>query len=228
MKRLLTMTAILSLLACNNSKKESPSSENNQSTITTINSNTAVPANNNKTMERTSGTKISIEGKEINLGGSLLVQKDKKKLQPGADYMCILTASGNQDVQSLSLNFLLDLKPGSYPVVGMGLHRNPDGQAELYGGLMGGEEKLTGYKVNITECKDLGSNNLGGHKWSISGTFDDLVIPAMGLMLMDKTKNHPKEIKVEKGSFFNLTFDDNWDEMMNGMKDKFNQLNKNK
>ena len=48
----------------------------------------------------------------------------------------------------------------------------------------------------------------------------------MGIMLMDKTKNHPKEIKIEKGSFYNLTFDDNWDDMMNQMKDKFNQKNK--
>jgi hypothetical protein len=139
--------------------------------------------------------------------------------------MCLLTATGSEDVQSLSLNFLLDLKPGSYPVVGMGLHRKPNGVAEMYGGIMGGEEKLTDYKVHITECKDLGSNNMGGHKWSISGTFDDLTIPAMGIMLMDKMKNHPKEIKLEKGSFFNLTFDDNWEELMNKAMDKM-KINK--
>ena len=84
----------------------------------------------------------------------------------------------------------------------------------MFGGLLGGKPKLTDTKVNITECKDLGSNNMGGHKWSISGEFGELVIPAMSIMLMDKTKNHPKEIKVEKGSFSNLTFDDNWEDMM--------------
>ena len=42
---------------------------------------------------------------------------------------------------------------------------------------------------------------------------------AMEMMLMDKTKNHPKEIKIDKGSFSNLSFDDNWDDMMQqGMK----------
>lgn len=42
----------------------------------------------------------------------------------------------------------------------------------------------------------------------------------MGIMLIDKTKNHPKEIKIEKGSFSNLTFDDNWEEMMNKAMDQ--------
>jgi hypothetical protein len=130
--------------------------------------------------------------------------------------MAMLTASGGNaaDHNSLTLNFLLDTKAGSYPVVGMSYQRGPSGNGELYGGIMGGEEKLTDYKVNITECKDLGSNNMGGHKWSISGTFENMTIPAMGIMLMDKTKNHPKEIKIEKGNFFNLTFDDNMEEMM--------------
>ncbi|HEY6062091.1 MAG TPA: hypothetical protein VIV35_00680, partial [Chitinophagaceae bacterium] len=196
--------------ACNNSKKDKAATENDQPVTTT---NSSVQTINNAT-ERNSGTKFSIEGKEISVGGSLLVQKDKKKLKPGNDYLVMLTANDGPANEGLILNFLMDLKPGTYPVVGMSMSRGPSGEGELYGGIMGGEERITDYKVNITECKDLGSNNTGGHKWSISGTFDDMTIPAMGIMLMDKTKNHPKEIKVEKGSFYNLTFDDNWEEMM--------------
>ena len=40
-----------------------------------------------------------------------------------------------------------------------------------------------------------------------------LLIPANGLMLMDKTKNHPATIKIDKGSFTNLSFDDDWEDM---------------
>ena len=65
-----------------------------------------------------------------------------------------------------------------------------------------------------TECRDLDATSLEGHKWSISGDFGELVIPANGLMLMDKAKTHPKEIKIEKGDFSNLTFNDNWEKMM--------------
>lgn len=36
----------------------------------------------------------------------------------------------------------------------------------------------------------------------------------MGIMLMDETKKHPKEIKIDKISFTGLSFDDNWEEMM--------------
>ena len=222
MKKLFVIPVLTILFSCNNSKKDKPATENNQPVTT--NTSTTVPSTNN-TMERTSGTKYTVEGKEISVGGSLLVQKDKKKLKPGNDYLVMLTASGGPGNEGLTLNFLLDLKPGTYPVVGMSMHRGPSGQGEIYGGIMGGEEKLTDYKVNITECKDLGSNNMGGHKWSISGTFDDLTIPAMGIMLLDKTKNHPKEIKVEKGSFYNLTFDDNWEELM---EKAMEQMKKNK
>jgi hypothetical protein len=199
------------LFACNNSKKDKSSAENTQPPSTnTTNTTTSTPATNSPDR----GAKITIDGKEIDLSGSLLVKNDERKLQPGAGYICMLTATGGPDNESLTLNFLLALKPGIYPVTGMSVQRGPNGNGELYGGIMGGEVKLTSYKVNITECKDLGSNNLGGHKWSITGYFDELVIPAMGAMLMDKTKNHPKEIKIEKGSFSNLTFDDNWTEMM--------------
>ena len=33
-------------------------------------------------------------------------------------------------------------------------------------------------------------------------------------MLLDKEKNHPKEIKIDKLSFTGLTFDDNAEEML--------------
>lgn len=106
------------------------------------------------------------------------------------------------------------LKAGSYPVVGISLTRKvANEKGEVYGGILGGKPKLTNYNVTISECKDLGSNGVGGHKWSISGSFEELVIPAMGIMLLDKEKNHPKEVKIEKGSFSNLTFDDNWEKM---------------
>ncbi|MER3499384.1 MAG: hypothetical protein C4308_12500 [Chitinophagaceae bacterium] len=62
---------------------------------------------------------------------------------------------------------------------------------------------------------------MGGHKWSISGYFDDLVIPSMPIMLVNK--EHPKEVKVEKGSFANIVFDDNAEEILNKA---FEQLKK--
>ena len=206
---------VILVSSCNNSNNEGGSAKNDDknteqvTTATTPTETTAAPA---------SGTVISVEGKEIKMGGSLLVQKDKDKLQPGADYLVMLTAPGGSDKESMTLNFLLALKTGTYPVVGMSFRRGETPKNEMYGGLLGGKPKLTDFKMKITECKDLGSNNMGGHRWSISGNFEGLVIPAMGIMLMDKTKNHPKEIKIDGGSFTNLSFDDNWDEMMNGMK----------
>ena len=95
----------------------------------------------------------------------------------------------------------------------------------MYGGLLGGKPKLTENKVTLTECKDLGSNNMGGHKWSISGTCEEVVIPANTIMLMNKSKNHPKEVKIQKISFTNLSFDDNWQEMM---EKAMNKMKKNK
>ena len=216
MKKLFIVSATVLLFACNSSDKTNNTSnaepaKSDQAT-TKMNDVPATPVSHS--------TNITVEGKEIGLSGSLLVQKNKDKLQAGSDYLVMLTSSGGSNKESLVLNFLLALKTGTYPVVGFSFNRGADPNAELYGSLLGGKPKLTNYKVNITECKDLGSNNLGGHKWSISGTFDELVIPAMGIMLMDKTKNHPKEIKIEKGSFSNLTFDDNWEEMMNKAMDQ--------
>ena len=206
---------VILVSSCNNSNNEGSTTKNDNK-ITEQPANNPTPTENNAAPA--TGTTISVEGKEIKLGGSLLVQKDKDKLQPGADYLVMLTATGGSDKESMTLNFLLALKTGTYPVVGMSFLRGESPKNEMYGGLLGGKPKLTDFKVNITECKDLGSNNMGGHRWSISGNFEGFVIPAMGIMLMDKTKNHPKEIKIDKGSFTNLSFDDNWDEMMQGIK----------
>ena len=204
--------------SCNNSNNDSNAakseSKNPDQPITNTTptvTNIAPPLTNTVLAN---GTIITIEGKELKLGGSLLVRKDKDKLQPGADYLVMLTAHSGLGSESMVLNFLLALKTGTYPVVGLNFRRGESPHNEMYGGLLGGTPKLTNYKVNITECKDLGSNNMGGHKWSISGSFDELIIPAMGIMLMDKTKNHPAAIKIEKGSFTNLSFDDNWEDMM--------------
>ena len=77
--------------------------------------------------------------------------------------------------------------------------------------------------MNITEVKDLGPNGTGGHKWSVSGNYENITIPAMQIMLYDKSKNHPKEIVLNKGSFSNLTFDDNWEELMQNVGEKLNK-----
>lgn len=212
MKKLLILSLAVVFFACkSNKKQDKPAVDTPQQTGTTTNPTdniTPPPAADNR------GAIIMVDGKELKLGGSLLVSKDKKKLQPGADYLCMLTASGGSNNESLTLNFLIDTKPGAYPVVGRSFQRGPSDNGELYGGIMGGEEKIYDSKVTLTECKDLGSNNMGGHKWSISGTFETIVIPAMGVMLMDKSKNHPKDITIQKGSFSNLTFDDNAEELL--------------
>jgi hypothetical protein len=208
MKHLLAIMAYLTLVSCNNSKKNSEEVKTTEpTTTTTTNTEQKNPTGNGSTI-------VTIDGKDIPLSGSLLVSKDKDKLQPGADYLAMLTASGGSNSESLTLNFLLALKPGTYPVVGTSFLRGPSENSEVYGGLLGGKPKITDYKVTLTDVKDLGSNNIGGHKWSISGSFDPMTIPAMSIMLLDETKKHPKEIKLDKVVFTNLTFDDNWEEAM--------------
>lgn len=219
MKKIAFPLILLFAVACNNSKKEpagpSANPENTGTTTTTTPAETpAAPAAGSAIVTYT------VDGKEIRHSASILVSKDKDKLQAGAPYLCILTSNkAPNNNESLTFNFLLDTKTGTYPVVGTGFMRGPGNSSEMYGGLLGGKPKLTEYKVNLTECTDLGSNNAGGHKWSISGTCDGVVIKAPGMMLMDKTKNHPEEVKIDKISFSNLTFDDNWDQLMEeGMK----------
>jgi len=222
MKQLFSILMVAALLSCNNSKKEpGKTTENKTGTESTNNPPPAVdypPAS-----DYTPITNITYlaDGAEIKNTASILVSKDKDKLQAGAPFLCMLTSnSAKNNNEYLTLNFLLDTKPGTYPVVGSSFQRGKSPNDEMYGGILGGKTKLTEKKVIITECRDLGSNNMGGHKWSISGTCEEVVIPAMGIMLMDKTKNHPKEVKLQKISFTNLSFDDNWEEMMEKAMDK--------
>ena len=126
----------------------------------------------------------------------------------------MITSSSGPNNEGFILRFVFDTKPGVYPLTRQNFNRGKDDTTEQYGGLLGGEEKIYAGKVTLAECKDLGSNNMGGNKWSISGSVENLTIPAMGLMLMDETKKHPKEIKIDKISFTGLSFDDNWEEMM--------------
>ena len=154
-----------------------------------------------------------VDGKDISGQGSLLVRKDEKKISPGNDYKVIMTLN-NPNGETLVLNWLMALKPGVYPVVGMSYGRGKGDSAQQFGGILGGETRITDYKVNLTDVKDLGSNNMDGHRWSVSGNFENVTIPAMKIMLYDKSRKHPEEIKIENIRFTNLRFDDNFDEMM--------------
>ncbi len=211
MRKIAPIAALAILIACNNSKKNNePGKESSE--ITNI------PAENSATPTATSAiVAYSIGDTLRKVGGSVLLQKDKEKLSPGNDNLAVVTANGS-DGESIVVNFLFALKPGIYPVVGLSFSR----ENQVFGGLLGGTPKLTNYKVTLTQCEDLGSNNFGGHKWKISGSVDgEVTIEAMGIMKIDK--NHPSEIKVNKISFSNLTFDDNWEEMMKQAIDKMKE-----
>lgn len=204
MKQLFFFAVLGLLLGCNNSKKEKE----------TVTGETTSPGENNVSPTNTTpaaGTAIvsySVNDTVRNISGSVLVQKDKDKLSPGNDYLALVTANSSDD-ESFVLNFLFSLKPGSYPVVGLSFSRSN----QVFGGILGGKTTMTNYKVTLTECEDLGSNNMGGHKWRMSGSVEgEVTIEALGIMKMDKT--HPESIKVNKLSFANLTFDDNWEEML--------------
>jgi hypothetical protein len=227
MKKLPIILSVFFVIACNNSKKES--AEKTESNTGTENVANPGPATDNPpASDYVPVTNITYmaDGAEIKNAASVLVTKDKDNLKAGAPFVCMLTSNAaKNNNEYLTLNFLLDTKPGTYPVVGSSFQRGNSPNDEMYGGILGGKSKLTGYKVTLTECKDLGSNNMGGHKWSISGTCEEVVIPAMGIMLMDKGKKHPKEIKLQKISFTNLSFDDNWEEMMNKAMDQMKKKN---
>lgn len=222
MKKALIIFCTAFLFACKGGKNENKPAPENNGAATTTAGETPPPAAGTTSSSQVAYT---VDGVEIRNSASLLVTKDKDKLQAGLPYLCMLTSNAAQNNNEyLTLNFLLDTKPGTYPVVGSSLTRGKSPNDEMYGGLLGGKPKLTEYKVNITECKDLGDNGQGGHKWSISGNWEELTIKAPGMMLLNPEKKHPKEIKVSKGRFNNLTFDDNWQEMLEkGMK----QLKKN-
>jgi len=212
MKKLFILPLAIFILSCNNNKKAEPSV-----TEKIEKNDPAAPPAEKMNAAETPATNLTytVEGTEIKNSASVLVSKDKDKLKADAPFLCMLTSNGaKNNNEYITVNFLMDTKPGIYPVVGASLNRGKDDNTEMYGGILGGKPKITNYNVTLTECKDLGSNNLGGHKWSISGSWEEMTIPAMGIMLIDKTKNHPKEVKLGKGTFTNLTFDDNWDEML--------------
>lgn len=223
MKKLFIAISAFAFIACN----DSGNSSNKPVTDTGAKEPVAPSATQPGNYTPSTNVSFTVDGKEIKCSGSILVSKDKDKLKPGNDYFVMLTASGGENKEGITLNFLMDTKAGTYPVVGSSFHRGTAPNDQMFGGLLGGKPKITSDNVTITECTDMGSNNMGGHKWKIAGTFESLTIPAMGIMLMDKTKNHPKEIKLEKGSFSNLTFDDNWEQMMEeGMKKMKEMKNK--
>ena len=208
MKKLFFIPAAVLVIACNNKKEDQTTGTGTEQTVSPAPADQPAPATDY------SNTLLSVEGKELKLRGSILVDKDKKKLKDGAPYRAMITTSSGPDNEGLILRFVFDTKPGVYPLTGMSYGRGQGDKGQQFGGLMGGEEKLYGPTVNLTECKDLGDNGAGGHKWSISGTIENLTIPAMGLMLMDKEKNHPREVKIDKVSFSGLQFDDNAEEML--------------
>jgi len=226
MKKLLVIPLSVILFACKSGKKEDkpgdipadPAKEN---------TGTTTPAEMPATTA-SSNFSLMIEGKELKLNGSILVDKDKKKLMAGAPYRAMITTSSGPDNEGMILRFVFDTKPGTYPLTGMSYGRGKGDAGQQFGGLLGGDEKLYDTKITLTECKDLGGNNAGGHRWSISGTIENLTIPAMGIMLMEKEKNHPKEIKIDKVSFSGLTFDDNAEEILQKAMDQMNQMKKNK
>ena len=209
MKKTLLGFAAIILLACNSSKKDPAPESNNQNSDAPPTTTTA-PAPS----AASTNSVITVEGKDLSLNGSILVDKDKKKLQPGAPYRGMITSSSGPENEGYILRFVFDTKPGVYPITGISFGRGKDDNGQQFGGLLGGEEKIYDSKVTLTECKDLGDNGAGGHKWSISGSIENVTIPAMGIMLLDKEKNHPKEIKIDKLTFSGLTFDDNAEEML--------------
>lgn len=213
MKIIISLLMLTLLFACNNSNKDKQTGTENKSPVTSTTGNTTGNTTHETPAAGSASVSYTVEDAARNVRGSIIVKNDKDKLSPGNDYFAMITASG-ENGEHFVLNFLFALKPGTYPVVGYSFIRTK----QVFGGILGGQPKLTDYKVNLTQCDDLGSNNMGGHKWKIAGSVDrDITIPAMGIMKMDST--HPAEIKVNKISFSNLSFDDNWEQILEeGMK----------
>ena len=205
MKKVFFFAAAAVLVSCNNSKKEKSATSADTATNSPAQANEVaadIPA------VGTSIVNYTIADTAHTVTGSVLVSKDKDKLSPGNDHLAIVTANSSNG-ESFVLNFVFATKPGVYPVVGLAFTRGN----HVFGGILGGKPKLTNYKVNLTQCDDLGSNGYGGNKWRISGSVDEEVtIDAMGIMKMDGT--HPDNIKISKIGFSNLTFDDNMDKLM--------------
>jgi hypothetical protein len=212
MKNLLFISATTLFFACGNNQQATTNESTNTDTVNA--QVTATPTEITTTADGP-GITYTVDGTEINNYASVLVQKDKDIKQADAPFLCVLTSNAaKNNNEYIAINFLLNTKTGTYPVVGTSFQRGKSPNDQSFGAILGGTPKLTDYKVTIAECKDLGDNNMGGHKWSISGTCEMVIIKAMEIMLMDKSKGHPAEIKIEKISFKNLQFDDNWDEMM--------------
>ena len=106
------LAASVLFFGCNNSKTDSTSTSAD-SLKHTATDQTATNTTTTTSTSAATPTKISIDGKESNLGGSLLVQKDKDHLQAGDDYMVMLTAPNPAGHEALVLNFLLALKTGT-------------------------------------------------------------------------------------------------------------------
>lgn len=213
MKKIFFLVTAIALVACNNSKKEPATGENKNENNSNV--RPTVTPSPSASAAGESGIVYTANGVVIKHSASILVTKDKDKLQDGAPFLCMLTsnAAANNN-EYVAVNFLMDTKPGNYPVVGCSFQRGTSPNDEMYGGLLGGKPRLTGYTVTITECRDLGDNKMGGHKWSLTGYWENISIKAMPIMLTDKSKGHPAEVMLGKGSFYNLTFDDNWEEML--------------
>ena len=204
-KTLLGCIAATILFACNNSGK---SESEKDSTVTTQTTNTPGTPTNNPAEQNAASITYTVKDTVRTGTASVLVTKDEDKLSPGNDLFAMLTANLPNE-ESIVINFLFDKKPGIYPVVGLSF----TWKNQVFGGLLGGKKTITSYKVNLTDVKDLGSNNVGGHRWMISGNINgEVTIDAMGIMKMDKS--HPDNITIKNISFSNLVFDDNWEEMM--------------
>lgn len=227
MKKLLILSLAAFLFACKSGKKEDKPAD---ATANTEQTNTAPDAGTTTApaYTPTTNTDLAVEGKEIKLSSSILVDKDKNKLKADAPYRAMITTSSGPDNEGLILRFVFDTKPGAYPLTGFSYGRGKGDAGQQFGGLLGGQEKLYPNTVTLTEVKDLGENGAGGHRWSITGTIENLTIPAMGIMLFDKEKNHPKEIKLDKISFSGLSFDDNAEEMLKKAMEEMNKMKKNK
>lgn len=230
-RKFLFIACLAGLIACNNDKDKekentTPDEGGNAKTYK-VNSGDS-GTNTNTSHYDNEGTVTSpldkrnqkcvyvVEGEKKEASITALVTKDKDKLSQGNDYFALTTIEAGNG-ESMNVNFVFALKPGEYPVVGLSYQRGPSDKGELYGGLLGGKPKLTGYKIKLTEVKDLGANNAGGHKWSISGSVEGpMKIGAMKMMLMDKTRNppHPESITVSNLQFTNVAFEDNFEELM--------------
>jgi hypothetical protein len=215
MKKLIPISLLAILCACNNSKKEK---ETVTTDTTSSNVSTLPPANTTTSNVSGQGTlSYNINDTAKSLAGSVLVQEDKDKLSPGNNLLAMVTGN-NSAGETLTVNFLFNPKPGTYPVVGLGYTRTN----EVYGGILGGKPEITNYKVNLTECTDLGDNGFGGHKWRIAGSVDqEITIDAMSLMKM--SPGHPDNVKLSRFQFSGITFDDNMEKMMEEGLKKFKQ-----